>query len=64
MPTANEHAGKLDGRAPRRWELPLVGRRAVLAAARGDTVLLYHRRPVGVCGLPVVLGKAGVRRQS
>ena len=34
--------------------LPLAGRRGVQAAARGDTVELSRRRPVGVCGLPVV----------
>ena len=64
MPTVNGHAGKLNGRAPRRGGVPTAGRRVALAAARGDTASLYHRRPVGVCGLPVVLGKAGVRRQS
>ena len=39
-------------------QLPLAGRRVAQAVARGDTVGLFRRRPVGVCGLPVVLGKA------
>ncbi len=61
--------GRCNGPVSRRGEscyslLPLAGRRVVQAAARGGTEALSRRRPVGVCGLPVVLGKAGVRRQN
>ena len=77
MPTVNGRRGndmwkieRLNGPVSRRRresycsQLPLAGRRVAQAAARGDTVLLYRRRPVGVRGLPVVLGRAGGRRQN
>jgi hypothetical protein len=62
------HVWECNGPVSRRGEscyslLPLAGRRVVQAAARGGTEALSRRRPVGVCGLPVVLGNAGVRRQ-